>query len=53
MVLKKNRTSYVIDNHTKYMSWSDYAKYVVWYEKKDSKNFFTKEIQVDPQSLTE
>lgn len=46
--LKKNRTSYVIGNQTKHLSWSDYAKHVVWYGKKDSKNFFTKEIHTCP-----
>lgn len=28
------------------LSWSDYARYIVWYGRKDSRNIYTKEVCV-------
>lgn len=45
-VLKKTPCRYTVPNPVKCNSWQDYARYVVWYGRKDSRNIYLDEIKV-------
>ena len=43
--VKKIRCRYLIRNTVNYDNWKDYARYVLWYSRKDSRNIYLEEIE--------
>lgn len=45
-VLKKGTYRFTVSNPVRCDSWKDYARYIVWYGRKDSRNIYLDEITV-------
>lgn len=44
--LKEKNCCYAVSKPVKCASWADYARYIVWYGRKDSRNIYLDEIKV-------
>lgn len=44
--IRKHKNTVQIDGNVGDISWPEYARYIVWYGRKDSRNIYTKEVCV-------
>ncbi len=47
--LKKRKNTVSVKNIIASLSWPDYARYIVWYGRKDSRNIYTKEAYINEE----
>lgn len=52
-LLKKEKCLNSISNPVRYNNWIDYARFVVWYGRKDSRNIYLDEIEINSNNKTD